>query len=100
MPLRGHLRWHGLQKPGHATIRVLAVAKTTREREDDARAGRLEHIRDQVSSGELVVRQMTDSERVHWDDHSAASDRQATPEERTRRDAALKKRRDRDKRNA
>jgi hypothetical protein len=75
------------------------MAKTAREREEDAREGRLEHIRDQVSSGELVVRQMTDSERAHWDDHSAASDREATPEERTRRDAARKKRRDRNKRN-
>ena len=76
------------------------MAKTTREREEDAREGRLEHMRDQVSSGELVVRQMTDSERAHWDDQSAAADRQATPEERTRRDAARKRRRDRDKRNA
>jgi hypothetical protein len=76
------------------------MARTTRERDEDAREGRLEHMRGQVSSGELVVRQMTDAERAHWDDQSAASDRQATPEERTRRDAALKKRRDRDKRNA
>ena len=74
------------------------MAKTRHEREDDAREGLLGHIRDQVSSGELVVRQMTDSERAHWDDHSAASDRQATPQERTRRDAARKKR-DRNKRN-
>jgi hypothetical protein len=76
------------------------MAKTRQEREDDAREGQLEHIRDQVSSGELVVRQMTDSERADWDDHSAASDRQATPEERTRRDAARNKMRDRNKRNA
>ena len=76
------------------------MAKTTREREEDAREGRIEHIRDQVSSGELVVRQMTDSERAHWDDHSASFDRQATPEERTRRDAARKKRDNRNKRNA
>jgi hypothetical protein len=75
------------------------MAKTRQERADDAREGQLEHIRDQVSSGELVVRQMTDSERADWDDHSAASDRQATPEERTRRDAARKKR-DRNKRDA
>ena len=75
------------------------MAKTTREREEDAREGRLEHIRDQVASGDLVVRQMTDSERAHWDDHSAAADRQATPEERTRRDAARKKKRERKKRN-
>ena len=76
------------------------MAHPRHEREDDAREGLLEHIRDQVSSGELVVRQMTDSERAHWDDHSATSDRQATPEERTRRDVARKKRRDRNKRNA
>ncbi len=76
------------------------MAKTRREREDDAREGKLEHIRDQVSSGELVVRQMTDSERAHWDEHSATSDRQATSEERKRRDAARKKMRDRNKRNA
>ena len=75
------------------------MAHPRHEREDDAREGQLEHIRDQVSSGELVVRQMTASERAHWDDHSATSDRHATPEERTRRDAARKKR-DRKKRNA
>jgi hypothetical protein len=76
------------------------MAKTRGEREEDAREGLLEHIRDQVSSGELVVRQMTDSERTRWDDHSAASDRQATPEERKRRDAARKKKRDANKRGA
>jgi hypothetical protein len=76
------------------------MAKTTHEREEDAREERLEHIRDQVASGELVVRQMTDSERARWDDHSAASHRRATPEERTRRDAARKKMGDRNKRNA
>ena len=48
--------------------------------------------RDQVVSGELVVRQMTDSERARWDEHSAAADRKATPEQRARRDAARKRR--------
>jgi hypothetical protein len=76
------------------------MARTRQEREADAREEQLEHIRDQISSGELVVRQMTNSERVRWEDHSAAVDRQATPDERTRRDAARKKRRDRNKRNA
>jgi hypothetical protein len=60
------------------------MAKTRQEREADAREEQLEHIRDQISSGELVIRQMTDSERVHWDDHSTAS--------RPRRNAALKRR--------
>lgn len=75
------------------------MAKTASERDEDAREGRLAHIREQVSSGELVVRPMTDLEQKRWAEHSAASDRQATPEERTRRDTARKKRRDRDKRN-
>jgi hypothetical protein len=74
------------------------MAKTTHERQEDAREERLAHIRDQISSGELVVRQMTASERRRWDERSAASDLQATPEERTRRDAARKKR-DRNNRN-
>jgi len=76
------------------------MAKTAHEREEEARKGRLEHIRDQVSSGELVVRQMTDAERKRWDQRAAAFDRQASPEERTSRDAARKKKRDRDKRKA
>ena len=76
------------------------MAKTAREREEDAREGRLEHFRDQVVSGELVVRQMTDSERARWDEHSAAADRKATPEQRARRDAARKKRRSHQERNA
>jgi len=46
------------------------MAYPRHEREEDAREGQLEHIRYQVSAGELVVRQMTDSERAHWDDHS------------------------------
>jgi hypothetical protein len=71
----------------------------TSERKKGARSA-LRNIRDQISSGELVVRQMTASERRRWDERSAASDLQATPEERTRRDAARKKRRDRDKRSA
>jgi hypothetical protein len=68
------------------------MAKTRHERDEEARAERLEHFRDQVSSGDLVVRQMTASERRRWDERSAAFDRHSTPAERTRRDAARKKR--------
>ena len=64
------------------------MARTRNEREDDERQERLEHMREQVSSGELVVRQMTADERKRWQDHSEAFDDQATPEERSRRDAA------------
>jgi hypothetical protein len=74
------------------------MAKTQRERDEEARESLLEHMREQVLSGELVVRQMTKSERAYWDDHSSTADRRATPEERTRRDAARKKRRDREER--
>jgi hypothetical protein len=70
------------------------MAKTRNEREDDERQERLEHMREQVSSGDLVVRQMTASERRHWEERSAAFEGHATPEERTRRDAARKKKRD------
>ena len=68
------------------------MAETSREREERERQERLAHMRDQISSGELVVRQMTASERTHWDERTAAFDRHATPDERTRREAAWKKR--------
>lgn len=68
------------------------MAKTHREREDDKREERLEHMRQQIASGELRVRQMTDAEQAQWNERSAASERQATPGERARRDAARKKR--------
>jgi hypothetical protein len=68
------------------------MAKTARERDDDARRERLEHMREQIESGDLTVRQMTPEERARWDEHSAASEQQATPEERSRRDAARRKR--------
>jgi hypothetical protein len=64
------------------------MARTRSEREDDKREERLEQMREQISSGELVVRQMTPSERKRWQEHSAAFDDQATPEQRTRRDAS------------
>lgn len=74
------------------------TAKTTRERQEDDREARLQHIRDQVESGDLVVRQMTDAERTRWAEHSAASEHNATPDERARRDAAKRKQASRDAR--
>jgi hypothetical protein len=68
------------------------MARTRSEREDDKREERLEHIREQVAAGELVVRQMTPSEREQWQKHSADADDRATPEQRTRRDAARQSR--------
>jgi hypothetical protein len=68
------------------------MAKTERERQDGKRDERLESMRKQIASGDLTVRHMTPEERARWDEHSAASARDAAPEERARRSAALKKR--------
>jgi hypothetical protein len=40
--------------------------KTTRERAEEKREEKLEHVREQVQSGELVIRQMTDEERRRY----------------------------------
>ena len=71
------------------------MARTSAEQQQEKRETKLEHYREQLASGELVVRQMTESERAYWNEHSAAADRQATPEQRKRRDTAREKRRQR-----
>jgi hypothetical protein len=40
--------------------------KTTRERAEEKRVEKLEMIREQVANGRLVVRTMTDEERVRY----------------------------------
>jgi hypothetical protein len=65
------------------------------ERAAAERQAKLEHIREQVSSGTLVIRQMTRSERVKWDEQRATLDANLTSVERTRRDSALRNRRQR-----
>jgi len=60
--------------------------RSPRQREKE-----LERYREQLASGTLVVRQMTKAERAHWNRHFAAADREATPEQRKRRDAAREK---------
>ena len=65
------------------------------ERAAAERQAKLEHIREQVSSGALVIRQMTRSERVKWDEQRAILDANLTSVERTRRDSALRNRRQR-----
>jgi hypothetical protein len=37
--------------------------KTQRERAEEKRTEKLDHVREQVESGKLVIRQMTDAER-------------------------------------
>jgi hypothetical protein len=38
--------------------------KSTRERAEEKRQAKLEYVKEQVESGSLVIRQMTDEERL------------------------------------
>ena len=69
------------------------VAKTSRERDHEARQAGLEHVREQVSSGNLVIRQMTDAERAKWAKRRVALDDSSTSAERAGRAAAIEGRR-------
>jgi hypothetical protein len=40
--------------------------KTARERAEEKREAKLELVREQVASGALVIRQMTDDERLRY----------------------------------
>lgn len=66
-----------------------------RERASEAREAKLEHIRVQVSTGALVIRQMTRNERAMWDKQHSILEANFTPAERTRRDSLLRNRRQR-----
>ncbi|MBA3434503.1 MAG: hypothetical protein H0U08_10470 [Actinobacteria bacterium] len=76
------------------------MAISSREREHEAREAKLEHIREQVSSGVLVIRGMTTAERAKWAKERALLEANWTPEERRRRDDALRNRRRRAERAA
>lgn len=65
------------------------------ERAADEHQARLQHIREQVSSGALVIRQMTRAERAKWDKQRASLEAAFTQAERTRRDSLLRNRRQR-----
>ncbi|MDH4103066.1 MAG: hypothetical protein OEW52_10550 [Thermoleophilia bacterium] len=71
------------------------MAKTSRERDQEARQAKLEHVREQVASGQLVIREMTDAERVTWDKRHASSEARSTPAELARRAVAVENRRKR-----
>jgi hypothetical protein len=51
-------------------------AKTTRERAEEKREAKLELVREQVASGSLVIRPMTDDERRQYPPRPAGSSRQ------------------------
>jgi hypothetical protein len=42
------------------------AVKTTRERAEEKRQAKLELVREQVQNGELVIRQMTEEERLRY----------------------------------
>jgi hypothetical protein len=78
----------------------LTVAKTSREREQEARQAKLDHVQEQISSGELVIRTMTKAERARWAKRRSVLDDSSTPGERARRKAALDSRRRRSERHS
>jgi hypothetical protein len=49
--------------------------KTTRDRAEEKREAKLEVVREQVESGSLVIRQMTDEERRQYPPRSVAPKR-------------------------
>ena len=71
------------------------MAKTSRERDHETREAKLEHVREQVASGQLVVRKMTDAERAKWAKRRGVLEASSTPAERARRAAAVENRRKR-----
>ena len=62
--------------------------KTQREREADQRQAKLEHMREQVDSGSLVIRKMTDAERERFTKHSKRTEAERTQRTRRRRTRA------------
>ncbi len=52
------------------------TAKTTRERAEEKREAKLELVREQVASGSLVIRPMTDEERRQYPPRPAGAGRQ------------------------
>lgn len=59
------------------------------EREHEARQAKLDHVREQVASGRLVIREMSKAEQTEWATQHAKSEARATPVERARRASAL-----------
>ena len=85
---------HGNVELGNYTL----VVGTVQERAAEERQAKLERIREQVLSGTLVIRQMTRRERLRWSKQRATLEATFTQAERSRRDSALRKRRQRTER--
>ena len=70
----------------------LGMAKTQRERDQAAREAKLERIADQVETGDLTIRTMTDAERDKWAKHREETEMTASPADRRRAAAAQRRR--------
>jgi hypothetical protein len=68
---------------------------TIREREHEARQAKLEHMREQIASGQLVIRAMTRVERSKWAKRQSLVEARSTPAVRASRAAAIESRRKR-----
>ena len=64
----------------------------TKELPDDNREEFLQLGREQISAGDLVVGELTASQRRIWDDRAASFDEHSDPGERSRREAARQER--------
>jgi hypothetical protein len=71
------------------------VAKTSRERDHEARQAKLEHVREQVASGLLVISKMTKAERTKWAKRRRVFEASSTATERALRATAVENRRKR-----
>ncbi|MGI8712107.1 MAG: hypothetical protein ACR2NR_02785 [Solirubrobacteraceae bacterium] len=49
--------------------------KTTREKAEERRQAKLENVREEVEKGSLVIRQMTEEERLRYPPREAAPKR-------------------------
>jgi hypothetical protein len=56
--------------------------KTSRERAEDKRQEKLEHVAEQVESGQLIIRQMTEEERLRYPPRPSEAKRPAKGRDR------------------
>jgi len=63
-------------------------AKTQREREAEQRQAKLEHMQEQVDSGSLVIRKMTEAERERFSKHAKRNEAERTQRSQRRRSRA------------
>jgi hypothetical protein len=74
-------------------IRRKSAATTAQQRQADERAAKLADVKDQVATGNLVIRSMSRAERTKWAKRSSAKAASSTPTELAAKAAALERRR-------